>query len=277
VKTGSLLHSDLSGNDLVDPPNVRYYLISGGQHGGPSPANSLGICQQFGSTVDPNPVLRALFIVLDQWLDGTEPPASMVPRRSDGTAVFSNITVNSPLGIGTVSQSALNWPTIPNVLYTGLITVRNFFNFGPQFNEGIISINPPNPTGLYYPTLVSKVDIDGNELAGIRLPHVTVPFATSTGWNLRRAANAGNDGCEGSGSSIPFAPDRATRMNKGDSRLSLTERYGNHSGYVAAVIAAVNVLVKQRLLLPADVPAYITAAQAPIRVINNPTYGNYTW
>jgi hypothetical protein len=46
---------------------------------------------------------------------------------------------------------------------------------------------------------------------------------------------------------------------------------------VAAVTAAVNTLVKQRLLLSADVQAYITGAQALIQVINNPVYGNYTW
>ncbi len=277
VKAGSLLHTDLTGNDLVDPPNVRHYLISSAQHAGPSAANSLGICQQFGNTVDPNPPLRALFVALDQWLDGREPPASMIPRRSDGTAVFSNITVNSPLGIGIVPQSALNWPTIPNVLYTGLITVRNLLNFGEQFNKGIITINPPNSMGLYYPSFASKVDIDGNELAGVRLPPVTVPFASNTGWNLRSSIYGGNDGCEITGSSIPFAPDKATRMIAGDPRLSLTERYSSHSGYVAAVTAAADALANQRLLLSADVQAYITAAKASIQVVNNPIYGSYTW
>ena len=277
VKTGSLLHSDLAGNDIADPPNVRQFLLSGSQHGGPSSANSLGICQQFGNTINPNPALRALFVALDQWLDGTDPPASMIPRHSDSTAVFSNTTNDSPLGVGIVTQTSLNWPTIPNVLYTGLITVRNLFNFGPQFDNGIISIEPPKSTGRYYSSFVSKVDIDGNELAGIRLPPVAVPFGTNAGWNLRSAAYGGNDGCEGTGLLIPFAPDMATRMAKGDTRLSLTERYSNHSGYVAAVTAAVNALVNQRLLLAADVQAYISAAQAPIQVINNPVYGNYIW
>jgi hypothetical protein len=277
VKTGSLLHSDLAGNDLVDPSNVRHFLLSGTQHAGPSAANSLGICQQFGNTIDPNPALRALFVALDQWIDGTAPPASMVPSRSNGTAVFSNTTTNSPLGIGIVSQASLNWPTIPSVLYTGLITVRNFFNFGPQFNDGIITIDPPTSTGLYYPSFVSTVDIDGNELAGIRLPPVVAPFGTNAGWNLRRAAYGGNDGCESTGSLIPFAPDMATRVTNGDARLSLTERYSNHSGYIAAVTAAANALAGQRLLLSADVQAYITAAQTSIQVVNNPVYGNYTW
>ncbi len=69
VKTGSLLHSDLNGNDLVDSSNVRNYLISGAQHARPSTPNSLGICYQFGNTIDSNPALCALFVALDQWLE----------------------------------------------------------------------------------------------------------------------------------------------------------------------------------------------------------------
>jgi hypothetical protein len=276
VKTGTLLHTDTYGKDLPDPPNVRHYLISGSQHGGPSAANSLGICQQFGNTIDPNPALRALWVALDQWLDGTQPPASMVPTHSDGT-IFSSITTYSPLGIGNLSQIAVNWPTIPDVLYTGLITVRNLFNFGPLFDQGIITIEPPVATGHYYPSFVSKVDVDGNELAGIRLPPVAVPVGTNAGWNLRSAAYAGNDGCESTGSLIPFAPNKTARIAIGDPRLSLAERYGTHSNYVALVTAAANALVSQRLLLSADAQAYITAAQAPIQVVGNPTYGSYTW
>jgi hypothetical protein len=32
---------------------------------------------------------------------------------------------------------------------------------------------------------VPAVDRDGNEVSGIRLPDVTTPLATYTGWNLR--------------------------------------------------------------------------------------------
>src|SRR5688572_32309091 len=32
--------------------------------------------------------------------------------------------------------------------------------------------------------LVPQVDADGNELAGIRMPELSVPVATYTGWNL---------------------------------------------------------------------------------------------
>ncbi|UJR07270.1 hypothetical protein I4U23_011558 [Adineta vaga] len=277
VKTGSLLHSDVAGHDTTTPSNVRNYLISGTQHGGASSANSRGICQQFGNTVDANPVLRALYTALDQWIDGRSPPPSMVPSNTDKTAVFSSITDDSPLGIGIVLQAALNWPTIPNVLYTGLVTVRNRFDFGPKFSKGIISFAPPKSIGVYYPSFVSKVDSDGNELAGIRLPPVVVPVATYTGWNLRSVAYGGDDGCESTGSTIPFAPDKVTRIAKGDSRLSLEERYSTRNNYEKAIAAATKTLAQLRLLLPDDVQAYITASQKPIQVINNPTYDNYTW
>ncbi|UJR11467.1 hypothetical protein I4U23_015646 [Adineta vaga] len=277
AKTGSLLHSDLEGNDLLSTTNVRYYLISGTQHSDPSMANSRGICQQFGNTIDPTPVLRALFIALNQWLDGREPPTSLVPNHLNGTATLSVITHHSSLGIGSVSQRPLRWPTIPNVLYTGLITVRNLFNFGSDHDKGIIHINPPQSTGKYYPSFVSKVDQDGNELAGIRLPTISVPAATYTGWNHRLMEYAGNDGCEATGSIIPFAPDLITRMAKGDTRLSLTERYGTHDKYVAAVALAATTLVNQRFLLSTDVQEYIDTAKLPIQIINHPTYGNYTW
>jgi hypothetical protein len=42
----------------------------------------------------------------------------------------------------------------------------------------------------------------------------------------------------------------------------LQERYRDHGDYVEAVTAAAQRLARQRLLLPADVQRYITAAQA---------------
>jgi hypothetical protein len=158
-----------------------------------------------------------------------------------------------------------------------LITVHNLFNFWPQFDSGIMTINPPTTTGKVYPSFVSKVDSDGNEVAGIRLPPVAAPVATTAGWNLRSAAFGGPDGCESTGTLIPFAPDAATRTGISDPRPSLAERYGTHAGYVAAVTSSVNALSAQRLLLPADAQAYIDAAKQPVNVVGNPIYGTYTW
>ena len=107
-----------------------------------------------------------------------------------------------------------------------------------------------------YPIFVSKVDQDGNELAGIRLPPVEAPAATTTGWALRREGYGLNDGCEGSGQHIPFAKTRAERLASGDPRFSLEERYETHDGYVQAVASAARHLMKERLLLEEDVQRY---------------------
>ena len=263
VKTGSLLHTDTAGNDIADPENMRFYLLSSVEHTvAGNPDNSPGVCAQPRNTIDPNPPLRALFVALDQWIDGTAPPASAVPRKSDGTGVFSTTTANSPLGIGQVPQASLGWPAIPGVAYTGLITVRNVFDFGPRFDAGILSIEPPQATGKVYPSFVSKVDADGNEIAGVRLPQVAAPIATYTGWALRAAAFGGPDGCESAGQTINFPATAAQRVASGDPRLSVAERYVTHAGYVTAVTDAANALRDRRLLLAADAAAYAAAAQA---------------
>ena len=170
----------------------------------------------------------------------------MMPRRANGTAVMTTTTASSPLGIGVVPQADLGWPNIPGVAYTGLVTVRNRFDFGPQFDAGILSNQPPVATGQVYPSFVSKVDADGNELAGVRLPPVAAPIATHSGWAHRATAFGGPDGCESAGQTLPFASTAAERTAAGDPRLSLAERYGTHAGYVNAVSAAANSLRIQR-------------------------------
>jgi hypothetical protein len=229
-----------------------------------APALSAGICQQFRNSTDPNPALRALFVALDQWVTGgVRPPKSEVP--GPGKAVYS-IPLSD--GIGFVPQVALGWPDIPGVTYSGLITVRHLFDFGPRFDDGIMDVNPPDFSGPVYPSYVSKVDHDGNEIAGIRLPAVAAPVATTTGWALRSAAFGGGpgggnmDGCEASGQWIPFQTTKAQRELAGDPRKSQEERYGDHDGYVKAVAKAAKHLEMRRFLLPEDVQRYIDAAEA---------------
>jgi len=260
VKAGSLLHTDTEGNDLPDPENARFFLISGGRHGVGN-ANNMGVCQQFDNPTDAYTTMRALFVALDEWVSkGTPPPDSRVPRVSDGTAVFSVPQAGTVTGI--VPQAALGFPDIPGVTYTGVITTRYLFDFGPAFDsEGIMSVYPPDFVGApTYPSFVSKTDEDGNELAGIRLPPVAAPVATTTGWALRRAGFGLNDGCESAGQNIPFATTRAERLAIGDPRLSLEERYKTHGRYVAAVTKAAHQLVNDRLMLQEDAQKYVKAA-----------------
>ncbi len=98
-------------------------------------------------------------------------------------------------------------------------------------------------------------------MAGIRLPTVAAPTATLTGWALRREGFGLNDGGKSSVQKIPFKTTRAERLADGDPRPSLQERYGNHQGYVDAVIRAVHGLQYFRFLLPEDVQKYIEEAK----------------
>ena len=261
VKAGSLLHTDTRGRDLTDPENVRFYLISGLSHGVGN-VTSRGVCQQFLNPTSPYPAHRALLVALDEWVShGSEPPKSEVPRRLDHTAVFAEPQPGSQTGV--VPQEKLGWPAIPGVTYNGVITTRYFLDFGPLLDAGIISNYPPSVDGRRaYPIFVSKVDKDGNEVAGIRMPPVEAPIATTTGWALRRAGFAENDGCESNGQHIPFKTTKTERLAAGDPRLSLEERYQNHDGYVNAVEQAAKKLQARRFLLPEDVQLYIDEAKA---------------
>ena len=259
AKAGSLLHTDTEGNDLPDPENVRFFLVSGAQHGTGN-ASRMGSCQQFQNSTDAAPALRALLVALDEWVSSDiPPPESRVPRVSDGTAVFA---VPQPATVtGVIPRESLGFPKIPGFTYTGVITTRYLFDFGPRSDNGIITHYPPRFIDRpIYPSFVSRTDVDGNEVAGIRLPSVAVPVATTTGWALRGEGYALNDGCEGSGQTIPFPRTQSERVTSGDPRLSLEERYGTHGDYVEAVTQAARRLMDERLLLERDVQRYIKEA-----------------
>lgn len=260
VKAASLLHTDSQGQDLPDPDNVRFYLVSGAQHGAGN-ETSKGICQQFQNPTNGEPILRALFLALDAWVTkGIAPPASQVPRQSTKTAVVAVPQPGSQTGL--VPQAALSWPNIPGVTYTGLVTTRYLLDFGLSSDQGILTTFPTGVAGRpSYVNFVSKVDNDGNEVAGIRLPPVAVPIATTTGWALRRSEYGENDGCEGAGQYIPFKATKAERLLTNDPRLSIQERYQTHQGYVEAIRKSVQKLVEQRFLLSEDADVYIRSAQ----------------
>jgi hypothetical protein len=251
VKAASLMHTNTEGTeDLPGHPLARLYLISSHQHSNPGNVNSKGNCQQFGNPLASEPVQRALWQAMDEWsTTGRLPPDSMVPRLSDGTLV-------PPL-----PQSTAGFPEIPGVTYTGLKSTRYRFDYGPNFyTTGIMTKFPPevsapmfdNPAnGPIYPSFVPKVDADGNEIAGIRLPDVRVPIRTYSGWSLRSGKWA-NDGCEGTGQSIAFPTTKAAREASGDPRLSIEERYPSFAGYYYKVAQAINDMVAERFMLPED-------------------------
>lgn len=269
AKAGSMLTTDGRGHDLdLDrTPQVRYYLLSSLPHSAGSVSirldagNAPGICQQPSNPMLGNVVLRALLVDLDQWASqDTPPPPNAVPRIADGTLAPA------------LPQSGLGFPSIPGVEYNGIHHTGDLWSFGPRFDEGILSILPPVLVGTPYQVFLPKTDADGNDIAGVRVPDVSVPLATYTGWGLR-AAHAGQpvpivDGCDATGQRIPFAPTAASRQpggpNAGDPRLSIAERYVDSGDYVNKVTAAAHALHAKRLMLQADVDAYETAAKAVV-------------
>ena len=96
-----------------------------------------------------------------------------MPHVADGTLV-------PPL-----PQETSGFPKIPGVVYNGVHHTGDLFDYGPDFDKGFITVQPPKLLGSPYPVLVPKADADGNDMAGIRRPELTAPVATYTGWALR--------------------------------------------------------------------------------------------
>ncbi|MSP93631.1 MAG: hypothetical protein EXR00_00025 [Alphaproteobacteria bacterium] len=239
---------DTKGKDLTnEPANVRNYFISSLHHAGAFPQRGKGVCQQVRNPLTPVTVLRALTIAMDEWVTSDKaPPASRVPSASKGTLVTS------------LPQTVQGFPKLQGVAYNGRMHTGDLYDFGPNFDKGIITQLPPKLVGTPYPALVPKTDADGNDMAGIRIPDVAVPVATYTGWGLRAGSE---DGCDAAGQMIPFAKTKAEREMAGDPRPSLAERYPSHADYVTKVSAVANALKADRLMLDEDVQAFTKKAE----------------
>jgi hypothetical protein len=118
-------------------------------------------------------------------------------------------------------------------------------------------VKPEMDMSKAYRVLVPDINADGNEISGILLPDIAVPLATHTGWNMYRAPFPEDALCDRDGTYLPFARTRAEREARGDPRPSLEERYGTHDTYVRRYGAAVQRLVRERLLLPEDAERYM--------------------
>ncbi|MBV9815130.1 MAG: hypothetical protein JO229_05200 [Alphaproteobacteria bacterium] len=242
--------------DAKLPSNVRIYQFSSNQHGGFSPVAALpkltGICEQLPNANTYTYNLRALLVALEEWVaDGTPPPDSRYSRLDHGSLV---------------RLEKVKFPKIPGVTGpAGVFNTRFAYYRGLQYDtgdlSGIIAVEPPIPL-VEYPSLAPQVDADGNDIDGLRSHILQAPLGTYTGWNVRAAGFSQGDACDLTGAYIPFAVTTAQRIASSDPRPSLQERYGSTAGYVAAVTAAVNSLVGQRLMLASDAAGAIANAKA---------------
>jgi len=249
-KRGCLAHTDGKGNDLRLPENVRIYVIASAQHNSPFGSEPGKDDTQF--LVNPLPagdVLRALMVAMDLWAtNGIAPPPSQYPTIAAGNLVTTN-------------QQATGFPKIPSVRYAGLYNRQLFLDYGKNILRGKMDIHPPKQIANGgYKILVPKVDSDGNDLAGVRLPAVQVPIGTYTGWNLRPRGLAEGELAGLLGSYIPFAKTKAQRKKTGAPRLSLEERYQDKAHYIEQISRAARSLVDERFLLPEDAERLIAEA-----------------
>lgn len=245
--------------DIPLPPNVRRYYYASTPHGGG--AGGFTRLQPPGTTLmlssNPNPQLetrRALFLHLIAWVKhGTPPPPSSYPRVTDGTLVAP-------------TAAAMGWPAIPNApTPDNVMNVLMDYDYGPDFRysdqSGVMTKVVP-PIRQIIPTLASRVDEDGNDVAGLKSVLLQAPLGTYTSWNpVAAGALRGNEGNLAAGY-IPFALTKAERKASGDPRRSVEERYGSQEGYVCAVRIAAAKEMRKRLLLEEDADRLIAQAAA---------------
>jgi hypothetical protein len=236
----ALVTSDEDGTAIDIPESVRVYLYASVQHGGPA-ARATPICHYPINPLNDTPLHRALLVALEEWVTrNVAPPDSRIPRVADGTLV-------------PISRVVQAFPAIPDCSVP---------RSGNELTAWDYSTLPPRETGgRRYVPLVPSTDADGNDLAGIRLPAISVPIGTYTGWNIRRDGYAPGQLASVRGSFFPFSATRADRQAKGDPRPSIEERYPSRDAYVYAVSDATAALCADRLLLEEDAVRLIAEAR----------------
>jgi hypothetical protein len=251
----SLIHTDPTGTRDAEPPEAeRIYLIAGHQHGpGLAIVNDTTPIGARGANpfnmVDGSSIERALLVQLDRWVSaGVPPPPSAFPRLADGTAVRREQVLDQLSSLP--GLTLLDPATLP--------TLRRV-DLGPDAHQG--PAGQPARLGEPYPSYVSAVDADGNELAGLRLPDVSVPVATHAGW-VSRHAEIGGEGqlLDMMGLTLPFPATEAERERRGDPRAAIGDRYRDRADYLERARTAALRLLDEGYLLAEDVDLAVELA-----------------
>lgn len=233
-RVAALRHTAMDGgDDAPDAPNVRVYQIAGTQHGPGAFPPAEGNGQLRTNSNDYRWAQRGLLAALDSWVrQGTPAPPSRHPTVADGTLV---------------AHRDFKFPALPGVQW-------------PLFVPAGYRADVPGPYSAL-PLMLPKVDADGNEVAGIRLPEQAVPLATLTGWQFRsERIGAPRTLLAMAGAHVPFPTTRGEREKRGDPRLSVKERYASRAEYLRKVEEAGNRLAQERYILKEDVAPIVTQA-----------------
>ena len=250
-RAAALIHTSADGkHDAAISENVRVYHFTGLQHfSGPfPPARGTGDLdgQEPQSPLPIRYFWRSMIANMDAWIrSGTPPPPSSYPRISDGTLV---------------SLKKYAFPHLPGVNTPHEANAGQRLDFGPHWSSGIVTLQPPR-VGPAFPVLVPQVGTDGNERDGIRLPEISVPLATITGWNLRDPSiGAPTERVSFEASFIPFPKTVEDRKRTGDPRASIAERYASEDAYLQRYTRALDNLIQEHWILPEDREALLTRA-----------------
>jgi hypothetical protein len=242
-RAAALIHTSADGKrDVQISPNVRIYHFTGLQHfsGSFPPEKGKGdlLGQEPESPLPIRYLWRTMIANMDAWVRSDAlPPENSYPRIADGTLV--------PL-------RQFTFPAIPGVNKAHEANEAYRLDFGPNWHDGILSVQPPK-VGKSFPALVPQVDADGNERDGVRLPEITVPLATIASWNLRDPSiGAPDQRVSFEASYLPFPKTAAERQKAGDPRKSIAERYSSRDDYLARYRTSLDDLVKRRWILPED-------------------------
>ena len=213
----SLIHTTPDGkHDLEPAPTSRIYALAGHGHiGGPFPPEQPAGAQRLQGFFNYWPLTHALVDALEAWVkEDKAPPASRYPRLDDGSLV---------------APESLPAPPAPDTRPAAYQPFR------------VDAAEPPKILGTY-PTFVSKVDADGNELAGVRMPLLAVPLGTHRSWNLRSAAFG-----------FPHHRTSFLAAYLPFSKEQITERYRSHDKYLGRFVTEIMTLILGRYLVKEDV------------------------
>jgi hypothetical protein len=241
-RVAALVHTDPAAEkDVPLPEGVRLYVFAGSQHG-PSafPPTPAAEGAPLSNPTNFRDSLYSLRLALHRWVTEEKmPPASAYPTFATGTLIpAKDLAFPELSGVAT-----------PNDLTAGL-RMRN-----PFLPEGA-------GAGTELPLLVSQVDADGNDLAGLRLPEISVPLATATGWMFRPAEMGAPHELLPvlRGSWFPFALTKADREKSGDPRLSIEERYRDREDFLEKTKEAATLLVEKGYLRDEDIESSVKRA-----------------